>query len=193
MIDTVYFYLIGRLVKVGYSRNLRLRAEGLTGDGQYLGAMLGGREIERTFKNEFAAFLSHGEYFHADPAVLATVDRVIGKFGIRGEECVRLTDPETSPRDIVKKRDAEIKRRCIEIIRRKVAEIASTRTLPLTTSLTILADEIGIDYSLAKCLRYSPESNTLTFAEAEAIFAYDAGKEVDAADALDRAADSLDG
>lgn len=187
MIDTVYFYEVGDLIKVGYSRNLRGRAVGLMVGGHYLGALPGGRELERTLKNEFAAFRSHGEYFHADPAVVATVERVISKFGVAGEECMRLTDPELTPRDRIKKRDADMKQRCVDIVRRRVAQIAASRTMPLTTALTVLADEIGIDYSLAKCLRYMPESNTPTFAEVEAIFAYDR------ADALDRAADSLDG
>lgn len=76
---TVYFGVVGDRVKIGYSVNAYKRRRGIeTSAGirfDHFQWMMGDREDERRLLKQFAEYRTVGEWFKADPVVLAGLHR----------------------------------------------------------------------------------------------------------------------
>lgn len=80
---TVYFGVAGDRVKIGYSINAYKRRRQIeTGAGirfDHFEWMMGDRSDERRLLNQFSAYRLVGEWFRADPVVLAGLEREFKK------------------------------------------------------------------------------------------------------------------
>lgn len=71
----VYFMLAGGLLKIGFTTDLKRRANELKAE-RVLAYFPGDRLLERSAFNAFAKWHVHGEYFRAEPEALAMVERL---------------------------------------------------------------------------------------------------------------------
>lgn len=72
---TVYFMRFGDLIKIGYSADLRQRLKALRPDS-VLATMPGTMQDERALHARFGPLWDHGEYFRAEPELMAYIDEV---------------------------------------------------------------------------------------------------------------------
>lgn len=169
MTTAVYFLELDGLIKIGFTADLRFRQ--ITLGGNYRGAMFGGREIERTLHDEFAAFRRSGEWFDPDPILLATVDRLISERGVSGDACLSLTDPETDPKESLAKREKEIADRVIDSIRVEINRLAKMHGLTKPQAMGLLASKIGETPAFLWGCLYRPPS-VISAAVAERVSLY---------------------
>lgn len=66
----VYFFKCGELVKIGWSANVRQRARDLSAD-RVIGYFPGTPQDEKAIHARFGYCWDHGEYFAADPELVA--------------------------------------------------------------------------------------------------------------------------
>jgi hypothetical protein len=70
---TVYFMRFGRLVKIGFSTNIRSRVSSLRPD-ELLATMPGTLRDEDALHHKFGSAWVHGEYFEATSELMAFID-----------------------------------------------------------------------------------------------------------------------
>lgn len=74
--EFVYYVLVGKLIKIGYTANLRARLSAYPPDTRVLGYEPGGEHLEAQRLREFAAHLKHGKEWFEPCAEL--VDHING-------------------------------------------------------------------------------------------------------------------
>jgi len=78
----IYYFKIGDLIKIGYSRNAFARLKSYPPTTEWLAVELGTRKIERARHSLFSEHLAHGrEWFHPHPDLLEWIQQLRDKGG----------------------------------------------------------------------------------------------------------------
>jgi hypothetical protein len=145
---SVYFIREGGFIKIGYSNDVRSRVaaiiNGLRGQGELLGAMPGGRDVEKHLHRVFAVDREYGEWFRVTDKLLAFIETT----------CVaELPAEERKPSDRLQLQEERYAEEAAYFIRTALEGIAlhNDTFTALERSTSIPAERLKLIYDGAIC------------------------------------------
>jgi hypothetical protein len=158
MSSVVYFLESGGSIKIGRTADLATRMGSLRSssaiDVRLIGAVLGGKRLEKAIHEELVSFAERGEWFRDDPIVRRIIDRVL-RGGIRGEAAAALTAKDACPAILKKVDELALVTEAQQIINEGIRLYHQHREGTGTT-IARLADAIGVPTGTVWQLRYRP-------------------------------------
>lgn len=199
MSSTVYFLSISGLIKIGFTSDLAgrlrsLRTPANTDSFKLIGVIAGGLKVEKALHREFAAFSVGGDYFDDDPLVRSSIEDLLSRRGILGEQALSPPSNERLRYKRLFMKEAAFVEKAVDIIAPAIELALAKHGRDTNRAIEAVAAEIGIASSVVWSLRYRRPSR-LTAATYAAIVEYRTSVEASNSpgEALIRAADVVAG
>lgn len=155
-VEVVYFIAAKGRIKVGTSKDLRSRMNAIRTSNpdavSLLGAVTGGRKLERAIHSELAIFAIGGEWFESRPAALHIVEQYLA-LGVTGPGAIEMTEEKSSQRLSASTNEA----RLVEAASARLAQlIGEERLLGADTPAALIAvgANLGLSFGAVWGLRY---------------------------------------